>query len=76
MTLLPVTGAFSVTAVYGQKGSLWRDGHKGIDFAADDRRVYATCNGTVRLVAFDEGGWASISPSATTRAEDTFSAIW
>ena len=57
MTLLPVTGAFSVTAVYGQKGSLWRDGHKGIDFAADDRRVYATCNGTVRLVAFDEGGW-------------------
>lgn len=57
MTRLPVTGAFSVTAVYGQKGSYWKDGHQGIDFAADDRRIFATCDGTVRLVAYDAAGW-------------------
>lgn len=57
MTRLPVTGAFSVTAVYGQKGSYWKEGHQGIDFAADDRRVFATCDGTVRLVAYDASGW-------------------
>ena len=56
-TNLPVTGAFTVTAVYGQRGSLWRDGHKGIDMVSDDRRIYATCNGTVRVVAYDANGW-------------------
>ena len=57
MTHLPITGSFSVTATYGQTGPYWKNGHKGIDFTAADRRIFATCNGTVRVVAFDEGGW-------------------
>ncbi len=57
MTNLPVTGAFRVTAIYGQTGSYWANGHKGIDIVADNRKVYATCNGTVRKVGYDEGGW-------------------
>ncbi len=57
MTRLPVTGPFAVTAVYGQKGSLWQNGHQGIDLTAADRRVFCTCNGTVRVVAYDANGW-------------------
>ncbi|MBQ8600093.1 MAG: peptidoglycan DD-metalloendopeptidase family protein [Clostridia bacterium] len=57
MTRLPVTGLFSITAVYGQQGSYWINGHKGIDFVAEDRRVFCTCYGTVRLVAYDAAGW-------------------
>ncbi len=57
MTILPVTGPFSITATYGQQGSYWSAGHKGIDFVAEDRRVFCTCYGVVRLVAYDEGGW-------------------
>lgn len=57
MTKLPVTGPFSITATYGQTGSYWKKGHQGIDFTAPDHNIYATCNGTVRLIAFDEGGW-------------------
>lgn len=57
MTILPVTGPFSVTATYGQQGPYWSAGHKGIDFVAEDRRVFCTCYGVVRLVAYDEGGW-------------------
>lgn len=57
MTNLPITGAFQITAVYGQKGKYWANGHKGIDFVADDKRIFATCNGTVRTVAYDPGGW-------------------
>ncbi len=57
MTYLPVTGAFSVTATYGQQGSYWAKGHQGIDLVADDRRIFCTCYGSVRLVAYDAGGW-------------------
>lgn len=57
MTRLPVTGSFSVTAVYGQQGQYWAKGHQGIDLVAQDRRVFATCYGTVRVVAYDESGW-------------------
>ena len=57
MTRLPVTGAFRVTATYGQTGSYWANGHQGIDLTAEDSRVFATCYGTVRLVAFDKNGW-------------------
>lgn len=57
MTNLPITGAFSITAVYGQKGSYWANGHKGIDIVSDDKRIFATCNGTVRTVAYDPSGW-------------------
>ena len=57
MTHLPVTGDFSVTAVYGQAGPYWANGHKGIDIVSSDKRIFSTCNGTVRVVAFDAGGW-------------------
>ncbi|MBR2012737.1 MAG: peptidoglycan DD-metalloendopeptidase family protein [Clostridia bacterium] len=57
MTNLPVTGAFRVTAIYGQQGNYWANGHKGIDLVADDHRIYSTCEGTVKTVAFDADGW-------------------
>ena len=57
MTNLPVTGAFSITAVYGQQGKYWANGHKGIDFVASDKRVFSTCDGVVRTVAYDADGW-------------------
>lgn len=57
MTNLPVTGSFKITAVYGQKGSYWKNGHKGIDFIATDKRIFATCDGIVRTVAYDANGW-------------------
>ncbi|MBQ7034266.1 MAG: peptidoglycan DD-metalloendopeptidase family protein [Clostridia bacterium] len=56
MTRLPITGPFRVTAVYGQQGTYWKSGHKGIDLVADDHRIYSTCEGTVRTVAFDADG--------------------
>ncbi len=57
MTNLPITGAFEITAIYGQKGKYWANGHKGIDFVAKDKRIFATCDGIVRTVAYDPGGW-------------------
>ena len=59
MTNLPITGAFMITATYGQKGTHWAKGHQGIDFVAPDRRIFATCTGTVRLVAYDANGWGN-----------------
>lgn len=57
MTNLPVTGTFSITATYGQSGQYWKNGHKGIDIYSDNHNIYATCYGTVRVIAFDENGW-------------------
>ena len=57
MTNLPISGAFEITAYYGQSGSWWKNGHQGIDFICTDHRIYATCDGTVRTVAYDQGGW-------------------
>lgn len=57
MTNLPVVGVFQVTATYGQKGKYWATYHKGIDIVCTDHRIFATCNGTVRVVAFDPNGW-------------------
>lgn len=57
MTNLPITGKFSITATYGQSGSYWKSGHKGIDFVSEHKEVYATCDGTVKVIAYDEGGW-------------------
>lgn len=57
MTNLPVTGPFRITAIYGQQGRYWAAGHKGIDFVAEDLRIFSTCEGTVRTVAFDPDGW-------------------
>ncbi len=57
MTNLPVTGSFSITAVYGQAGKYWKNGHKGLDFVSEDKRIFATCDGVVRTVAYDANGW-------------------
>ena len=59
MTNLPVSGTFTITAVYGQSGSYWKNGHKGIDFVAANKNIYSTCDGTVRVVAYDKGGWGN-----------------
>ena len=57
MTNLPITGIFSITATFGQKGSYWTNGHKGVDITCTNRDVYATCDGVVRVIAYDSGGW-------------------
>ena len=57
--MLPVSEGYSITAAYGQKGSLWKNGHLGIDFVTADRIVYATTDGTVRVVTFDATGWGN-----------------
>lgn len=57
MTNLPITDDFTVTATYGQKGDYWVSGHQGIDIVAPNKTIYATCDGTVRVVNYDKGGW-------------------
>ena len=67
MTNLPVTGVFSITATFGQTGKYWANGHKGLDIICANHNIYATCDGTVRVVAFDVNGWGqyvSIGDSA------------
>lgn len=59
MTKLPVTGAFTVTAIYGQRGTYWKNGHKGIDLIAQNRQIFSTCCGTVRKVGYDAAGWGN-----------------
>lgn len=64
-TNLPISGAFSVTAIYGQAGSYWPNGHKGIDFIDSDKRIFATCDGAVSFTGFDKywGYYVSIQPN-------------
>ena len=57
MTNLPISGPFNVTAIYGQTGPYWKDGHKGIDLVCANLDIYSTCNGTVNAIGFDAGGW-------------------
>ena len=57
MTNLPISGQFTITATYGQKGKYWANGHKGLDIVSSNKTIYATCDGTVRVVAFDPNGW-------------------
>lgn len=57
MTNLPITGEFNVTAAFGQKGKYWSSVHKGIDITCSNRTVYATCDGTVRVISYDKDGW-------------------
>ena len=54
---LPVSREYTVTAAYGETGSNWASGHKGIDLVTKDRRIYSPCDGTVRVIAYDESGW-------------------
>lgn len=57
MTNLPINGVFNVTATYGQKGPYWKNGHQGVDITCNNKNIYATCDGTVRTVAYDPNGW-------------------
>lgn len=57
MTNLPISGQFNITATFGQKGKYWANGHQGIDITCSNKKIYATCEGTVRVVAYDESGW-------------------
>lgn len=55
--MIPVKNEFKITAIFGQEGDHWANGHKGIDFTAKDKNVYSACSGTVRVVAYDANGW-------------------
>lgn len=69
-TNLPVNGKFNVTAIFGQQGSYWKNGHKGIDLTAADKRIYSVCDGEVTVVGFDKNGWGryvSIKPEGFER---------
>ena len=58
MTNLPISGTFNITATFGQIGQYWANGrHKGVDITCGWHDIYATCDGTVRVIAYDEGGW-------------------
>jgi hypothetical protein len=59
MTNLPFTGKFRVTCEYLRKGNLWYSGyHKGIDMVGETSGdVYCTCDGVVKTVSYDKGGW-------------------
>ena len=58
MTNLPITGAFTVTATYGQVNKkLWSTYHKGLDIVSNNKSIYATCDGTVYNTGYDANGW-------------------
>lgn len=59
MTNLPISGQFTIAATYGQKGKYWANGHKGLDIVSSNKTIYATCDGIVRVVAFDPNGWGN-----------------
>ena len=69
-TNIPVNNVFNVTAVFGQSGSMWKNGHKGVDITAQDKTLYSVCDGEVTVVGWDKGGWGryvSIKPSGFER---------
>ena len=69
-TNLPVNGKFNITAIFGQQGSYWKNGHKGIDLTATDKRIYSVCDGEVTVVGFDKNGWGryvSVMPEGFSR---------
>lgn len=70
VTNLPVNNIFNITAYFGQKGSYWKNGHKGIDFTAANKKLYSICSGEVTVVGWDEKGWGryvSIKPEGFDR---------
>ena len=69
-TNIPVNNVFNVVAVFGQSGSLWKNGHKGIDITAENKTIYSICDGEVTVVGWDEDGWGryvSIKPNGFDR---------
>jgi len=70
VTNIPVNGSFNVTATFGQKGSYWPSGHRGIDITAAQRTLYAICDGEVTVVGWDKNGWGryvSVKPAGFDR---------
>ena len=70
ITNLPVNGKFDVTGYFGQKGSLWKTYHKGIDIAHSNLDLYSICDGTVKVIGWDANGWGkyvSIQPEGFPR---------
>lgn len=69
ITNLPVNNTFNVTAVFGQEGSLWKNGHKGIDITGD-KTLYSICDGEVTYQGYDSDGWGyyvSVKPNGFDR---------
>ena len=69
-TNIPVNNTFNITAVFGQKGSLWKNGHKGVDITAENKTIYSICDGEVTVVGWDADGWGryvSIKPAGFER---------
>jgi len=69
ITNLPVNNTFNVIAIYGQQGSLWKNGHKGIDFTGD-KTLYSICDGVVTYTGYDKNGWGyyvSVKPNGFDR---------
>lgn len=70
ITNLPVNGKFNVTGIFGQKGSMWKTYHKGVDITAEDKKLYALCDGEVTYTGYDAGGWGyyvSVMPKGFDR---------
>lgn len=70
ITNLPVNNKFNVTAIFGQKGSMWKNGHKGVDITASDKKLYSMCDGVVSYTGYDADGWGyyvSVMPNGFER---------
>ena len=70
ITNLPVNGKFDVPAYFGQTGSMWKNGHKGIDISDSSRDLMSICDGKVTVVGWDPDGWGryvSIQPEGFPR---------
>ena len=68
ITNLPVNGKFNVTAAFGQTGSMWANGHKGIDITGD-KSLYSICDGVVTYQGYDKswGYYVSVKPNGFDR---------
>lgn len=69
ITNLPTNGSFNVTAIFGQKGPMWKTFHKGVDITGD-KNLYSICDGVVKVVGWDPDGWGryvSIQPNGFPR---------
>lgn len=70
VTNLPVNNKFNITAAFGQKGSMWKNGHKGVDITAADKKLYSMCDGVVTYQGYDADGWGyyvSVMPNGFER---------
>ncbi len=70
ITNLPVNNKFNITATFGQKGSMWKNGHKGVDITAADKKLYSMCDGVVSYTGYDADGWGyyvSVMPNGFER---------